>query len=56
MCDHIGTSHGELHSNGDPNKLVAVIVCGECGETVKEVDELEYKPEPVKGVAHAEGA
>jgi hypothetical protein len=47
MCDHIGTSHGELRSSGEPNKLFAVIVCGNCDYVVRTVDALDYEPNPV---------
>jgi len=49
MCDHIGTSHGELHSNGERNKLVAVIIC-DCGQVVSILTTIDYEPKPVKEV------
>ena len=56
MCDHDGTSHGELRSNGERNKLVAAIICGDCGAEVTKLGTLDYEPEPVKEIAHDESA
>jgi hypothetical protein len=46
MCDHNGTSRGELRLDSRRAMLIAVIVCDQCNQLVATVGSLEYVPNP----------